>query len=185
MPLFAPPLAFDLAAVHEGYTGPTVGLKLTFLTVVEQPVAVQRVVLNARAGEEGCDFVRETMREDILRACLESAQANYGPEAVAAARASDERAHREADEECARNSATCAHAAWRDYRGKAFIDFERTAPSQLQEAKADCIKGDPDKPWPRTLKTGDSMTIDAVSCGDRIVDVRVITDRGEATYQLR
>jgi hypothetical protein len=38
--------------------------------------------------------------------------------------------------------------------------------------------------WRELLKTGDSLTL-PTSCGDRLVTVKIITDRGEATYEFK
>jgi ribosomal protein L37E len=216
----APRLAFDVAGMREGDSGSLVGLKLTFLTV-EQPVAVQRVVINGRAGEEGCDFTREA----LVKACLDQAQKATAPgrEAVPDDFEAEYNGHKgQADEGLVeRSEEFCRHhndrAAtddeftacwdqWLEHQGFAPgtplipADLKRLAEVSVREGtaeyaedKAACANGGVFKaeglddqrvePWPQMLQTGDSMTIN-VSCGDRIVSAQIISNRGEATYQL-
>jgi hypothetical protein len=150
------------------------GLKIVLTD--QQPVAVQRVVINGRAGERGCDFTREA----VVKACLNSAQKSYGPEAVAAA--IDYMRWRSGGDERFRNNPTVQEMA---------ENVKRTLPKKLEAANAACTKGEgfmgegsddqPVEPWPQTLKTGDSLHI-AADCGEQIVNIKIITDRGEATY---
>ena len=193
------------------------GLKIVLTD--QQPVAVQRVVINGRAGEEGCDFTREA----LVKACLDEAQKATAPgrEAVPDDFEAEYNGHKgQADEGLVeRSEEFCRHhndraatddeftACWDEWLehhdfapGTPLIpaDLKRLAEESVREGtaeyaedKAACSNGGVFKgegsddqrvePWPQTLKTGDSLHI-ATDCGEQIVNIKIITDRGEATY---
>ena len=105
----------------------------------DKPAAVQRVIVNGRAGEQGCDFDRGKQ----LKACLDLVGKGGNT-------------REEKEEEVA--------------------GCNETALFPLQQLFGA-------QPWQTPLKTGDSLTFPA-SCGDELVSVKVITDRGEATYDI-
>lgn len=176
------PPKFDVALHRDILHRNTRGEPPTTLKIVltdEQPTAVQRVVLNGRAGEKGCDFVRQ----DKVKACLDSAQSFWGPEAPR------DGLHAE-----------FLFGSPEEYHAASDTEYRAASAKQLEKQKAACVESGTsegsstpwellldvsESPWPQTLKTGYSMTLDGDSCGDQTVSAKIITDRGEATYQFR
>lgn len=227
LPSLFPP-KFDVALHRDIFHRNTRGEPPTTLKIVltdEQPAAIQRVVLNGRAGEEGCDFVRE----DKVKACVKAVQDRLGPEATDAQIAQTESDAKSAEYKCLHMEyltypgVACCRPADDDQvklclrnaddsirdasEGGSFnpAEIRATAAKQFEQAKADCIDSGASEwsktpwqllsqlsnesaasepPWPKALKTGDSITVDGDSCGDQVVNARIITDRGEATYQF-
>ncbi len=98
-------MSFDLSTDDDLRTGTVTGLKVVYLTG-PQSVGIQRVLLNGRSGEEGCDFVREDIVKARVKACLDGVQQSHGPEAVAAAVAEAEKKVQDIKEYCRKYSAS-------------------------------------------------------------------------------
>jgi len=173
LPSFFPP-KFEVALHRDIFHRNTRGEPPTTLKIVltdEEPAAIQRVVLNGRAGEKGCDFTRE----DFVKGCLSAIESVadilgercYG---VDPSHPGDPRPSYTATEGVPCHGPAEASEIYGRER-KSCVDSADEFPT-----------GDPT--WPQTLKTGDSITVDGDSCGDQIVNAKIITDRGEATYQF-
>jgi hypothetical protein len=209
--ILEPRMSFDLNTDEDLRTGKVTALKIIYLTG-PQSVGIQRVVVNGRAGEEGCDFARG----NLIKACMDTAEKDY-----AASDAPNEffegeyQGHKGQAEEglVKRSEEVCRHLndraatddefktcwdRWLEDRGFApgtplipedvkrlTEESKREAAIKFEQDKADCVKsGSSDQPWPQTLKLGDALTI-SVSCGDRTVSAKIFTDDGrEATYQV-
>ncbi len=189
LPSISPP-KFDVTLDTLNY-----GRFLEIVLTDEQPAAVQRVVLNGRAGEKGCDFVRG----NIVKECLDAIEpfrdilrdncyGNHGLDSVTPhgrpcalelfsgdhlhpglLRPPDDEERAKADEEI---MAEAKETRGRSRESCINSGFGEGLPFLVQPS------------WPQRLKTGDSITVEGGSCGHQIVSAKIITDRGETEYQF-